>query len=99
MDIFNHSLKEELAYQKRVEEQLRREVRELKVKLADSRPREERLACERKIQELKASFDKERQGLWDRIRGLETGSENNAAIAQVLKDLEKANIEKKRLAT
>jgi hypothetical protein len=40
MDIFNQSLKEELAHQKKVEEQLRREVRELKLKLSDPKPRE-----------------------------------------------------------
>jgi|JI6StandDraft_1071083.scaffolds.fasta_scaffold03521_12 hypothetical protein len=39
MDIFNQSLKDELAYQKKVEEQLRKEVRELKLKLSDPKPR------------------------------------------------------------
>jgi hypothetical protein len=54
MDIFNQSLKDELAYQKKVEDQLRKEVRELKLKLSDPKPREERLAFERKMEELKA---------------------------------------------
>ena len=40
MDIFNQSLKDELVYQKKIEEQLRREIRELKLKLSDSKPRE-----------------------------------------------------------
>lgn len=54
LDIFNQSLKDELAYQKKVEEQLRKEIRELKLKLSDPKPREERLAFERKLEELKA---------------------------------------------
>ena len=49
MDLFNQSLKDELGYQKKVEEQLRREIRELKLRLSDPKPREERLVYERKI--------------------------------------------------
>jgi hypothetical protein len=74
MDIFNQSLKDELAYQKKVEEQLRKEVRELKLKLSDPKPREERLAFERKMEELKADrfkSEREKEVLQERITKLQ----------------------------
>lgn len=74
MDIFNQSLKDELAYQKKVEEQLRKEVRELKLKLSDPKPREERLAFERKMEELKADkfkSDREKEVFQERIAKLQ----------------------------